>query len=117
MKRFLIINRHAPYGTFFGKEALDAALMASAFAETALLFMDDGVFQLTRDQKPEGIGLEPYTQGFGALPHYEVKEIFVSADSLAERSLAPEDLAVAATPVSAGEIRALIDTRDVILSF
>ena len=75
MKNFLFVTRHAPYGTSFGKEGLDAVLMGSAFAAVTLLFMDDGILQLKKDQHAEDIGIKDYSPTFAALDHYDVKEI------------------------------------------
>ena len=45
-KRFLFVNRRAPYGTGYAAEMLEAVLIAAAFDQSVhLAFLDDGVFQ------------------------------------------------------------------------
>ena len=117
MKKFLFVTRHAPYGTSFGKEGLDAVLMGSAFVPIALLFMDDGVFQLKRDQQAEDLGIKDYSPTFAALDHYGVEDIYVCAYSLEARGLSVEDLVIPVAVIGDDEIRDLMQKQDVILSF
>jgi tRNA 2-thiouridine synthesizing protein C len=50
-KKFLYINRKAPYGTIYALESLEVVLIGAAFEqEVALAFLDDGVFQLLEEQ-------------------------------------------------------------------
>jgi tRNA 2-thiouridine synthesizing protein C len=117
MKSFLIITRQAPYGTSYGKEALDAVLMASAFVRVSLLFLDDGVFQIKRLQDSELLAIKDYSPTFGVLEQYEVKDIYVSESSLRQRGLTDADLVVDAEIISDARVSELLDVNDVVLSF
>ena len=117
MKKLLIISRQAPYGTAYGKEALDAVLMASAFASVTVLFMDDGIFQLKKHQQADSVGIKDYSPTFAALDQYGVKDILVSFEDLADRGLAESDLVIPTNAVSDGEIRHLMMNCDMVLSF
>jgi tRNA 2-thiouridine synthesizing protein C len=47
-KKFMYINRKAPYGTIYAWESLEVVLIGAAFEQdVSLAFLDDGVFQLT----------------------------------------------------------------------
>lgn len=92
-KSFVFINRKAPYGTIYALEALEVVLIAGAFEQQVkLVFMDDGVYQLTRDQNPAGIGMKNFSKTFGALDDYDVEQIFVDTESLNLRGLDANDL-------------------------
>ena len=54
--------------------------------------MDDGVYQLTRNQNPAGIGMKNFSKTFGALSDYDVDQIFVDSESLNLRGLDATDL-------------------------
>jgi sulfur relay (sulfurtransferase) complex TusBCD TusD component (DsrE family) len=42
-KKFMFVNRRAPYGTIYALESLEVVLISAAFEqEVALVFMDDG---------------------------------------------------------------------------
>jgi len=50
-KKFLYVNRKAPYGTIYALEALEVVLIGAAFEQdVSLAFVDDGVYQLTKGQ-------------------------------------------------------------------
>ena len=51
VKKFLYINRRAPHGTVYAHEALEVVLIGAAFEQdVSLAFIDDGVFQLKKNQ-------------------------------------------------------------------
>ena len=48
-KKFMYINRKAPYGTIYSCEALEVVLIGAAFEQdVSVTFMDDGVYQLVK---------------------------------------------------------------------
>ena len=51
VKKFLYVNRRAPHGTVYAHEALEVVLIGAAFdQDVSLAFIDDGVFQLKKNQ-------------------------------------------------------------------
>jgi tRNA 2-thiouridine synthesizing protein C len=92
-KKFMYINRKAPYGTIYAWESLEVVLIGAAFEQdVSLAFMDDGVFQLTKGQDTTGIGMKNFSPTYAALGDYEVTKIYVEKESLEERGLSLEDL-------------------------
>ncbi|MDG2340131.1 MAG: sulfurtransferase complex subunit TusC [Paracoccaceae bacterium] len=92
-KKFLYVNRKAPYGTIYALESLEVVLIGAAFEQdVSLAFLDDGVFQLTKDQKTDGIGIKNFSPTYRALGDYDVTKLYVEKESLAERGLTAEDL-------------------------
>ncbi len=92
-KKFLYINRKAPYGTIYAWESLEVVLIGAAFEQdVSLAFLDDGVFQLTKGQDTTGIGMKNFSPTYAALGDYEVTKIYVEKESLEERGLTQEDL-------------------------
>ena len=50
-KKFLFVNRKAPYGTVYALESLEVVLISAAFEQdVSLAFIDDGVYQITKGQ-------------------------------------------------------------------
>ncbi len=93
VKSFVYINRKAPYGTIYALESLEVVLIGAAFdQQVKLVFMDDGVYQLTRNQDPEGIGMKNFSRAYAALGDYDITEIYVDQESLERRGLGIEDL-------------------------
>ena len=92
-KKFLYINRKAPYGTIYAWESLEVVLIGAAFEQdVSLLFMDDGVYQLVKEMQTKGIGMKNFTATYAALGDYDINKIYVDKDALSQRGLALEDL-------------------------
>jgi tRNA 2-thiouridine synthesizing protein C len=92
-KKFLYVNRKAPYGTIYAWESLEVVLIGAAFEQdVSLLFMDDGVYQLVKEMDTAGIGMKNFTATYAALGDYDVNKIYVDKDALTERGLALDDL-------------------------
>jgi tRNA 2-thiouridine synthesizing protein C len=92
-KKFMYINRRAPYGTIYAWESLEVVLIGAAFEQdVSLAFLDDGVFQLTKGQDTTGIGMKNFSPTYSALGDYEVTKIYVEKESLEERGLTLDDL-------------------------
>jgi len=87
------VNRKAPYGTIYALESLEVVLIGAAFEQdVSLAFLDDGVFQLTKGQKTDGIGVKNFSPTFRALGDYDVTKLYVERESLVERGLSEDDL-------------------------
>ena len=93
VKKFLYVNRKAPYGTIYALESLEVVLIGAAFEQdVSLAFLDDGVFQLTKGQNTDGIGIKNFSPTFRALGDYEVTKLYVEKESLEERGSTQDDL-------------------------
>jgi tRNA 2-thiouridine synthesizing protein C len=132
VKKFLYLNRKAPYGTIYAWEALEVVLIGAAFdQEVSLMFLDDGVYELAKGQSTAGIGMKNFSPTYRTLGDYEVKYIYVDRDSLEARGLTADDLmAVAWEDIDTGEekenivevvdaarVTELMEESDVIFSF
>jgi tRNA 2-thiouridine synthesizing protein C len=131
-KKFLYVNRKAPYGTVYALESLEVVLIGAAFEQDVqLLFMDDGVFQIAKGQDTKGIENKNFSPTYTALGDYEITKMYVSQESMDERGLTLDDLMPltyededddwaekdSIIVVSNAEIAALMEEQDVILSF
>ena len=66
-KKFLYVNRKAPYGTIYALESLEVVLIGAAFEQdVSLAFVDDGVYQLTKGQDPKGLEMKNFSPAFRA---------------------------------------------------
>ncbi len=87
-KSIAIVNASAPYGNSNAKEALDLALIFGSFEQdTSLFFQGDGVRQLVDKQNPEMINVKDFLKTLSALEFYDIENIYLCQDSLAERNL------------------------------
>ena len=118
IKKFMFVNRKAPYGTVYALESLEVVLIGAAFEQdVSLAFMDDGVFQLKKGHQTKGIEMKGFEKTYGALEDYDVTKLYVDSESLAARALSADDLCVPVEVVSRAELGKLMEEQDVLLSF
>lgn len=118
MNKVAFIFHTSPHGSAAGREGLDAVLATSALSEElAVFFLGDGVYQLKKQQTPAAIHGRDYAPTFGLLELYDIEQIYVCADSLAQRGLSLADLCIDADACDAGELRCLLGEHDVRLTF
>lgn len=116
--KILFLIRKSPYGSSHIKEALDAILAALILdMNVSIVFLDDGVWHLKSDQKPQAIQEKNYTVTFKVLPQYGEINIYVEKESLTERSLSVNDLLITAEELNRKAIAKLSTQYDVLLSF
>ena len=118
-KKLLVISRRAPYGTSLAREALDVALAASVYdQDIGILFMDDGAFQLVKDQNPEQIQQKNLSATLPALTLYGIDNTFAHSESLEERGLTNSGLILDDIKILTSEdVKNLIDQQDHLMSF
>lgn len=117
VKRFLYVNRKAPYGTIYAQECLETVLVAAAFEQdVSVVFMDDGVFQLKKEQDTAAIGMKNFSPTFRALEGYDVEKLYVEKESMEARGLTTDDLVVPVEVLSSDELSELMDAQDVIIT-
>ncbi len=118
VKKFMFVNRKAPYGTIYALESLEVVLISAAFdQDVSLVFQDDGVYQLKKAQQTKGIETKNFSPTYRALEDYDVEKLYVSKESLEERGLTEADLLVPVIVLDRAAMGALMDEQDVVLSF
>ncbi len=121
VKKFLYLNRKAPYGTIYALESLEVVLIGAAFEQdVSLAFIDDGVYQLKKDQKTsvsDGIGVKDFSNTYRALEGYDVEKLYVDKKSMEERGLSEEDLIVPVEVLEDTKMAELMEEQDVVFSF
>ncbi|MBW7850196.1 MAG: sulfurtransferase complex subunit TusC [Rhodospirillales bacterium] len=117
VKKFMFVNRKAPYGTIYALEVLEMVLISAAFDQDVhLAFVDDGVYELKKGQDTAGIGMKNFSNTYRALEGYDIEKLYVEKESLEERGLTEADLVVPVEVVSRAGMAELMDGMDVVLS-
>ncbi|HYL90782.1 MAG TPA: sulfurtransferase complex subunit TusC [Burkholderiales bacterium] len=118
VKKFLYVNRRAPYGTIYALESLEVVLIGAAFEQdVSLAFVGDGVYQLAKGQDTKGLEVKNFSPAFRALEDYDVTKLYVDEESLRARGLTAEDMLVPIEVVSAERMAEIMESQDVVLSF
>ncbi|OUX17615.1 MAG: sulfurtransferase TusC [Gammaproteobacteria bacterium TMED257] len=118
VKKFLYVNRRAPHGTIYAHEALEVVLIGAAFdQDVSLAFIDDGVFQLKKEQDTADIYTKNFSKIYSALEMYDVEKLYVEKESLESRGLTEDDLSVDVKIINSKEMKKLIIDSEVIFNF
>ena len=81
VKKFMFVNRKAPYGTIYALESLEVVLITAAFdQDVSLVFLDDGVYQLKKAQQTKGIETKNFSPAYRALEGYDVEKLYVEKE-------------------------------------
>ena len=117
-KKFMFVNRKAPYGTIYALESLEVVLITATFdQDVSLVFLDDGVYELLKGQNTKAIGIKNFSPTYRALDGYDVEKLYVERESLEARGLSEDQLLVDVEVLSSAEMGALMAAQDVVLSF
>jgi len=119
MKKIAFVFSHAPHGTSFGREGLDAVLGVSLIIEKiSLFFIGDGVLQILKSYKSENILARNYTSSFRILPIYGIKNFYCCKSSLIDRGLNfPNQFILKVNILSSYFFRLKLDDHDAIINF
>ncbi|MBT8440690.1 MAG: sulfurtransferase complex subunit TusC [Gammaproteobacteria bacterium] len=132
IKKFMYVNRRAPYGTVYALESLEVVLIGAAFdQDVSLAFIGDGVYQLKSDQDSSDSDQKNFSPIYQALGDYDVSKLYVEKESLEERGLTLEELMPltyededddwaekdSIRVVSRDEMAELMDQQDVLFNF
>jgi len=127
-KKFVFLNRKAPYGTIYALEVLEMILISVAFEQHAVIvFMDDGVFQIKKGQDTKAAGLKNFSPTYGVVEMEKedadedddidmIWRIVVEKESMEARGLTREDLSIDVEVLNSVELGDLLENQDVVLS-
>jgi tRNA 2-thiouridine synthesizing protein C len=117
-KKFMFVNRKAPYGTIYALEGLEVVLISAAFdQDVSLAFLDDGVYQLVKGQQTKALEVKNFSPTYRALEGYDVEKLYVERESLEARGIREDQLLVPVQVVGAEEMAQLMEQQDVIIGF
>jgi len=117
-RKFMFVNRKAPYGSVYALEGLEVVLISAAFdQDVSLAFIDDGVYQLVKGQDTKAAGMKNFSPTFRALEGYDIEKLYVEREALEARGITEADLLVEVRVLGRGEMAALMDEQDVLIGF
>ncbi len=118
VKKFLYVNRRAPYGSVYALESLEVVLIGAAFEQdVSMAFIDDGVYQLKKGQDTKDVDMKNFSPTYRALEMYDVEKLYVDRESMEEPGLTEDDLVVPVEVLSTEQLADLMEDQEVILSF
>jgi tRNA 2-thiouridine synthesizing protein C len=116
-RQILLIVKSSPYGSLRAAEGFRmATAMIAMDVLPQLLFIDDGVYCLLKNQKPEGAGLNSFAERLKTLA--DLVGLHAVSDSMVKRNLRNSDFeAYNVKTISLDEGAELIAENDVVITF
>ncbi len=127
-KKFMYVNRKAPYGTIYALEVLEAVLISAAFEQHAcIVFVDDGVYQIKKGHDTEAVNMKNFSKTYGIIEMEKedadededmdmVWRIIVEKESMEARGLTPDDFVVDVEVIPADELAVIMAEQEVVIS-
>ncbi len=117
-KQVAVLMRQAPYGSVYTAEGFRTLMGLAVFEmEIQVVFMDDGVYALKKNQRPAKLDMKPLGEGFPQLSEFETVKMYVHDASLAERGLTPDDLVMPAEIANSAQVAQILDAAGAVLPF
>ena len=117
-KKVLILCRNPPYGSSTSREAIDVALAGAVFnQDISILFLDDGVYQLIKNQHAESIELKDQSKLLQSLEMYDIEQVYAERHSLENRGLKATNIYGPTKIMEKAAVSAFISSHQVVLSY
>jgi tRNA 2-thiouridine synthesizing protein C len=118
MNTVAVLMRKAPYGSVYTAEGFRTMMGIAVFEmDLSVVFVDDGVYALVKDQDPAKLDMKPLGEGFPMLTEFDVKQFYVHGESLRERALSTEDLVMDVEVVDSTEVAQILEKAGKVLPF
>ena len=118
MEKVAILMRKAPYGSVYTAEGFRSVMGIAVFEmDAVLIFVEDGVYALVKDQNSEKLDMQPLGEGFPMLPEFGVNGFYVHQTSLEERGLAVDDLVMEVELIDNAGLAKLLAEYGAVLPF
>ncbi|MDN3679384.1 sulfurtransferase complex subunit TusC [Vibrio tapetis subsp. quintayensis] len=118
MSQLTFVFRSAPHNTNAGREGVDALLAASAYCEDiSVIFLGDGVAQLVNEQNPAAIQSKDYAPMLKLFDLYDIENVYVCQQSLAERGLEKATLTIDVQSLTHSEVTDNLQSAGKLLTF
>ncbi len=127
-KKFMYVNRKAPYGTIYALEVLEAVLISAAFEQHAcIVFIDDGVYQIKKGQDTDAIKMKNFSKTYGIIAMEKedadededmdmVWRIIVEKESMEARGLTADDFVIDVEVIASAELAVIMADQEIVIS-
>jgi tRNA 2-thiouridine synthesizing protein C len=117
VKKILFVLRKPPHSGAYIQEMLDIIMTVAAFdQEVSVLLLDNAVFQLKKQQKPESAGFKDTAATFKALPLYNINAIYAETESMQQRGLCVDSLDEPVIEIQRDKVGEFFKKFDLVLS-
>ena len=118
MDTVAVLMRKAPYGSVYTAEGFRTLMGIAVFEmDITVLFVDDGVYAIAKNQDPSKLDMKPLGEGFPMLSEFGVSKFYVHDRALADRGLTADDLVMPVEVVDGAAIADALEKAGHVLPF
>lgn len=116
-KTLLLIFRNPPFASSANRDNIDVALACAAFdIPVSLLFLNDSVLQLMKQQNSKLLDQKDLTRTLSALEMYDIDQCYVTSDQLQRYQLTKSDLMLNCNELTNKDLPTFIQDFDVVIN-
>ncbi|MEM1244311.1 MAG: sulfurtransferase complex subunit TusC [Pseudomonadota bacterium] len=116
-QKLSIIFQKPPYQTPNAQDAIDFTLAAAAFIkDVQVFFIEDGIYQLLHQQQAP-LGLSNLAKQIPILHNLDIERVYADAKSIQLRQIKTTDLIQSIKIIKRDEIKTLMQSSNMIVSY
>ncbi|OOF50336.1 sulfurtransferase TusC [Rodentibacter genomosp. 1] len=118
--KIAFLFRSAPHGSSKAREGLEALLAATAFCDEediGVFFVDDGVLNLLKEQRPELLLQKDFIRMFKLLDLYGIEQRFICQNSLEKLKISEESLILSVENIDRSLLMKKLHQAEKVLTF
>ncbi|MBF0752495.1 MULTISPECIES: sulfurtransferase complex subunit TusC [unclassified Pasteurella] len=118
--KIAFLFRSAPHGSSKAREGLEALLAATAFCDEediGVFFVDDGMLNLLKEQRPELLLQKDFIRMFKLLDLYGIKQRFICQNSLEKLKISEESLILSVENIDRSLLMKKLHQAEKVLTF
>ena len=117
MRNILVLQRHSPFNSSKGREALDLILaLAAVEHNVSVLFSGDAVYQLLPTQDQADFKLKAYPRSFKLFALYDIEQVYICQQSLLQRGINQNSISINAKVLSKQDIALLLTQQHQVIT-
>jgi tRNA 2-thiouridine synthesizing protein C len=117
-KTFLFVFQHAPHENLHAKEGLDFAFSCAAFDQQVdVLFVEDGVYHLLKNQNTEAIKQKNHSASIDALSLFGIEHCFYSKTCTNKRNINKQQLLEGSQALETEQYTQLLNNYDMVFTY
>ncbi|MDP2713219.1 sulfurtransferase complex subunit TusC [Rheinheimera sp.] len=117
MRNILVLQRHSPFNSSNGREALDLILaLAAVEHNVSVLFSGDAVYQLLPTADQADFKLKAYPRSFKLFGLYDIDQVYVCHQALTERGIDANALSIGVTVLDKDAIGQLLHKQHQVIT-
>lgn len=113
-----IVIHSPPYGADDPKDALDLAMVLATFDyKVNLIFCDQGILGLIKQQAPNARNVKRYTDAYKSLAFYDIEHIYILKPDMEKIGIKSDQLICESSPLTVEQLKQMLNQSHQVWNF